>query len=100
MMLINFYAISKVDDPGVMSMKVKKYSEYLKYLASFVNFKKIVFRPVLATTKITILSCYEATAQRYNAVTRPPPPRTIEKHKSERNFVIEFLGNYWKYMEN
>ena len=75
MVFIKFYALSKVDDPGVISMNLKitvSTSSTSPYCLM-----SILLYSAPRTTKITILSCYEAAAQRINAVIRPPPLRTV-----------------------
>ena len=37
----------------------------------------IILSLVTRTTKLTIRSCYEAAAQRINAIRRPPPPKPM-----------------------
>ena len=74
MVFIKFYALSKVDDPGVISIKVKI---TVSTLSTSPCLMSILLYSVPLTTKINILSYNEATAQRINAVIRPPPLRTM-----------------------
>ena len=75
MVFIKFYALSKVDDPGVISIKVRITVSTLS--TSPYCLMSILLYSVPLTTKKTILSYNEATAQRINAVIRPTPLRTM-----------------------
>ena len=90
-MFIKFYALSKVDDPGVISIKVKITVSILS--TSPYCLMSILLYSVPLTTKITILSYNEATAQRINAVIRPPPLRTMyENSNRKKTLTSNFSG--------
>ena len=85
MVFIEFYAFSKVDDPGVISIKVRITVSTLS--TSPYCLMSILLYSVPLTTKITILSYNEATAQRINAVIRSPPLGTMYEN-SIRNETL------------
>ena len=99
MVFIKFYAFSKVDDPGVISIKVKITVSTLSTLPYCLM--SILLYSVPLTTKITILSYNEATAQRINAVIRPPPLRTMyENSNRKETLTSNFSANIAKYKKN
>ena len=82
MVFIKFCALSKVDDPGVISIKVKITVSTLS--TSPYCLMSILLYSVPLTTKITILSYNEATAQRINAVIRPQPLRNMYENSNRK----------------
>ena len=80
MVFIKFHAFSKVDGPGVISVKVKITVSTLS--TSPYCLMSILLYSVPLTTKIIILSRNETTAQRFIAVIRPPPLRTIYENSN------------------
>ena len=75
MVVIEFHFISKVEYPEVISIKVKITisTSSTSHYCLMSKISSLVKR----TTKITIRSCYEAAAQRINAIKRPPPPKAM-----------------------
>ena len=89
MVFIKFYAFSKVDGPGVISVKVTITVSTLS--TSPYCLMSILLYSVPLTTKITILSRDEMTAQRINAVIQPPPLRTMyENSNREETLTSNF----------
>ena len=82
MVFIKFYALSKVDHPGVIYIKVKITVSTLS--TSPYCLMSILLFSVPLTTKITILSYNEATAQRINAVIRRQPLRTMYENSNRK----------------
>ena len=75
MVFIKFYFISKVEYPEVISIKLK--ITISTSSTSHYCLMSILLSLVKRTTKITIRCCYEAAAQRINAIRRPPPPKPM-----------------------